>query len=131
MMSDPIADMLTRLRNACRAGRETVAVPGSSIKRELAQLLKREGFLSDVAEEKEGARSTLNLRLKYAGEHEPVIQGLTRVSRPGCRRYASSDAMPRVRSGQGMAILTTSSGLMTDREARRKRVGGEVICYVW
>lgn len=131
MTSDPIADMLTRLRNGARANREVVNVPASRMKRDLARVLQREGFLTAVDETAEGVRRTLHLRLKYAGEGEPVLQGLKRVSRPGCRRYTGTERMPRVRSGIGMAVLTTSAGLMTDREARRKGIGGEVICQVW
>ena len=131
MIQDPIADMLTRLRNGVRARRLAVDVPSSRMKRELANLLKREGFVGDVAETQEGIRRTLRIHLKYTASQEPVLQGLRRVSRPGCRRYAASDAIPRVRSGIGMAILTTSTGLVTDREARRKGIGGEVICQVW
>jgi small subunit ribosomal protein S8 len=131
MTSDPIADMLTRLRNGAKANREVVNVPASRMKRDLARVLQREGFLTAVDETAEGVRRMLHLRLKYAGEGEPVLQGLKRISRPGCRRYAGSDHLPRVRSGIGMAVLTTSAGLMTDREARRKGIGGEVICQVW
>ena len=131
MIQDPIADMLTRLRNGVRARRPFVEVPSSRMKRDLANLLKREGFVSDVAESQEGIRRTLRVHLKYTASQEPVLQGLRRVSRPGCRRYAASDAIPRVRSGIGMAVLTTSAGLLTDREARRKGMGGEIICQVW
>lgn len=131
MTTDPIADMLTRLRNAAKAGIETVEAPSSKLKTQLAHILRREGFLADVAEEAEGVRRTLKMRLKYAADKSPVLRGVRRVSRPGCRRYSASDAMPRVRSGTGMAIITTSRGLMTDREARQKKLGGEVICHVW
>lgn len=131
MIQDPIADMLTRLRNGSSARKLVVEVPASRMKRDLAHLLKREGFVSDVSESQEGIRRTLRVHLKYTATQEPVLQGLCRVSRPGCRRYAASDAIPRVRNGVGMAVLTTSAGLLTDREARRKGIGGEVICHVW
>ena len=130
MNSDPIADMLTRLRNAGRAGHPTAEVPHSRLKGELARVLKREGFIRDYTTEPQGARRVLKLHLKYAAG-EPVIQGLRRISTPGCRRYVRADRLPRVRSGIGMAILTTSAGLMTEREARRRKVGGEVICHIW
>jgi small subunit ribosomal protein S8 len=130
MNSDPIADMLTRLRNAGRAGHPTTEVPHSRLKGELARVLKREGFLLDYTTEPHGVRRTLRLHLKYAGG-APVIQGLRRVSKPGCRRYVGADRLPRVRSGVGMAILTTSAGVMTEREARRRNIGGEVLCHIW
>lgn len=128
--SDPIADMLTRIRNAQRAGHETVSMPFSRLKGELAQVLKREGFISDYAVES-GNPKILNLNLKYTEEREPVIRGLKRESRPGLRQYVVADKVPRVLGGQGIAVLSTSSGILTDREARGKKVGGELLCSIW
>ncbi len=128
--SDPIADMLTRIRNAQNANHPTVAMPHSRLKGEIAQVLKREGFISDLSVEG-GTKKVLNLNLKYTEDHEPVIRGLERESRPGLRRYVAAAKVPRVLGGQGIAVLSTSSGIMTDREARSKNVGGEVLCVVW
>ncbi len=130
-LSDPIADMLTRIRNASAARKPEVVMPSSRIKVGIAEILQREGFVSEVAIDGEGAGRTLRMKLKYTPDEKPVIQGLQRISRPGCRAYAGSDRVPRVRNGIGVAILTTSNGLMTGREARRARVGGEVLCHVW
>ncbi len=128
--SDPIADMLTRIRNAQKAGRETVEMPYSRLKGEIAQVLKREGFILDYAVE-DGTRKSLKLNLKYTEEHEPVIRGLKRESRPGLRQYVVAAKVPRVLGGQGIAVLSTSSGVLTDSEARGRNVGGEVLCSVW
>jgi len=130
-MSDPIADMLTRIRNACRAGHETVDIPHSRLKAEIARVLKKEGFIREYTTEGRGAKKTLRLYLKYDESGEPVIRGLKRVSRPGLRQYAGVDSLPRVMSGLGVAILSTSAGVMTEREARKRRVGGEILCEVW
>ncbi len=129
--SDPIADMLTRIRNGSAARQPEVRMPYSRMKREIARLLEREGFIAGFGVEGEGAKRALQVRLKYTADEQPVIQGLRRVSRPGRRDYVGADRVPRVLHGIGVAILTTSSGLMTDREARRARVGGEVLCQVW
>ncbi len=129
--SDPIAEMLTRIRNAQAARRPTVEVAHSRLKSELARVLKKEGFIADYTSEALGARKLLRLYLKYGPDEAPIIRGLRRVSRPGRRSYVGADKVPRVLNGIGMAILTTSSGLMTDRQARRARLGGEVICHVW
>jgi small subunit ribosomal protein S8 len=131
MHSDPISDMLTRIRNALHAGRKRVEIPHSRLKAEIAGLLKREGYLEDVVVGGEGVRKSLELVLKYQAGKVPCIRGIRRVSTPGLRRYASTREMPRVLGGLGIAILSTSQGLMTDREARRRKVGGEVLCYVW
>ncbi|HNQ72604.1 MAG TPA: 30S ribosomal protein S8 [Verrucomicrobiota bacterium] len=128
-MIDPIADMLTRIRNASRALLPTVQIPHSKLKESLAHLLKAEGYISEVAVESTG-RKTLKLRLKYEGK-KPVIEGLRRVSRPGLRNYVGADEMPRVRGGLGVAVLSTSEGVMTGQQARKKNIGGEVLCYVW
>lgn len=128
--SDPIADMLTRVRNAHKAQHETVSMPFSRLKGEVAQVLKREGFIVDYSTEN-GTPKLLTLVLKYTAEHESVIRGLKRESRPGLRRYVEAAKVPRVLGGQGIAILSTSSGILTDREARGQHVGGEVLCTVW
>ncbi len=134
-LNDPLADLLTRIRNGLHARLDAVDVPYSRMKEKLCRVLVREGFLAGVAVEGDPPRRLLRVGLKYdrpAGpDRQPVIRGLRRVSKPGCRRYVAEDALRRVRSGTGVAILTTSQGLMTDREARRRRVGGEVICHVW
>jgi small subunit ribosomal protein S8 len=132
-MSDPISDMLTRLRNANRLGKEVVIMPSSNLKKALADALRREGFIEDVAESlAEEGRPHRNLRvtLKYGPDGERVMQFLDRVSRPGRRVYAGSDTLPRVLNGMGCAILSTSRGVLSDRECRRERVGGEVLCRV-
>ena len=128
--SDPIADMLTRVRNAQKAEHKLVEMPFSRLKGEIAQVLKREGFISDFAVES-GNPDILKLSLKYTEEREPVIRGLKRESRPGLRRYVVAAKVPRVLGGQGVAILSTSSGILTDKEARGQHVGGEVLCSVW
>jgi small subunit ribosomal protein S8 len=133
MMTDPIADMLTRIRNANTAMHDTVKMPGSKLKCALAQLLEREGYISGFstheAEERPG--SEIEIKMKYTAERARAISGIRRVSTPGLRVYARADGLPRVLGGLGVAVLSTSTGLMTDREARRKHVGGEVLCYVW
>jgi small subunit ribosomal protein S8 len=134
-LNDPVADMLNRIRNAGNAHLKTVDAPYSKLKDELCRVLKREGLIREYAVEGDGVRKALRIQLKYdraegAGRIH-VIRGLRRISTPGCRRYAAADKLPRVRSGTGMAILTTSRGLMTDREARKQSIGGEVLCHVW
>ncbi|QQE78519.1 30S ribosomal protein S8 [Alicyclobacillus sp. SO9] len=131
VMTDPIADMLTRIRNANSVGHDKVEVPGSNIKKAIADILKKEGFVRDaefISDEKQGV---IRLFLKYGKNQEKVITGLKRISKPGRRVYASHDNVPRVLGGLGIAVLSTSSGIMTDKEARKARVGGEVLCYVW
>lgn len=128
-MNDPISDMLTRIRNSSRALLPTVQVPHSKIKESIAGILKREGYIADFAVERKAPR-TITLKLKYQGK-KSVIEGLRRVSSPGLRRYVGAVEIPRVRGGLGVAVLSTSEGLMTDTQARQKRVGGELICYVW
>ncbi|MBX5435844.1 MAG: 30S ribosomal protein S8 [Alicyclobacillaceae bacterium] len=130
-MTDPIADMLTRIRNANQVGHEKVEIPGSNIKRAIAEILKREGFVRDaefIADDKQGV---IRLFLKYGKNQERVITGLKRISKPGRRVYASHDNIPRVLGGLGIAILSTSKGILTDKEARKLHVGGEVLCYIW
>ncbi len=131
MHSDPISDMLTRIRNALHAGRRRVVIPHSRLKAEIARILQGEGYLEEVAEGGDGVRKTLELVLKYERGKVPCIRGLRRMSTPGLRRYAGKGEIPRVLGGLGIVILSTSQGLMTDREARRRKVGGEVLCYVW
>jgi len=128
---DPIADLLNRIRNAGMAGQDLAQVPHSALKSEMARILKREGFIKDFVTEGHGGKKTLKLYLKYDADRKPVIQGLRRISKAGVRRYASVPELPRVLGGMGIAILSTSAGLMTDGEARKKNVGGEVLCYVW
>ena len=131
VLTDPIADMLTRIRNANMAEKKVVQMPHSKMKSEVARLLKSEGFIKDYTMENEEGKSMLNLFLKYTVEREPIIQGLRRISKPSCRKYVAATEVPRVLGGIGVAILSTSSGVMTDNEARKQKVGGEVLCYIW
>jgi small subunit ribosomal protein S8 len=132
-MTDPIADMLTRIRNANSAQFETVSMPGSKLKEALAAILEREGYIAgySTAKRPDGPGSTLEITLKYAPDRSRTIAGIKRVSKPGLRIYARADRIPRVLGGIGVAVVSTSQGLMTDREARSRRLGGEVLCYVW
>jgi small subunit ribosomal protein S8 len=131
-MTDPIADMLTRIRNANTAMHDTVRMPSSKLKESLATVLEKEGYIAgyDVAPADQGPGRVLEITLKYM-DRKRTIAGLKRVSKPGLRIYAQADRMPRVLGGMGVAVLSTSHGLMTDIEARKRRVGGEVLCYVW
>lgn len=131
VMSDPIADMLTRIRNANTVRHETVEIPASKIKREIAEILKQEGFVRDAEYVEDNKQGIIRLFLKYGQNNERVITGLRRISKPGLRVYAKSGELPRVLGGLGIAIISTSKGLMTDKAARQARSGGEVICYVW
>ena len=130
-MTDPIADMLTRIRNAQRLGHESVVLPASNLKRRIAEVLVAEGYVKSVDHEDDGKQGVLTVGLKYSGGRDPVIREITRVSKPGRRVYVACGDIPRVRNGLGVAILSTSSGLLDDREARRRRVGGELLCTVW
>ena len=130
-MTDPIADMLTRIRNACQANHRKVDVPASNLKREIARILKEQHFIQAYAYVEDEKQGILRLYLKYDKDEESVIRGIERISRPGLRQYAKKKEIPKVLSGLGMAILSTSRGVMTDREARSAGVGGEVICHVW
>lgn len=130
-VSDPIADMLTRIRNASRAGQDVVEMPHSVLKSEIARVLKKEGFVADFVTEGHGGKKNLRVFLRYDAQREPVIRGLRRISSGGLRRYVGVKAIPRVVGGMGVAILSTSRGILTDREARTAKVGGEVLCYVW
>ena len=130
VMTDPIADMLTRIRNANQERHETVSIPGSKIKVQIAEILKNEGLVKGYTVEEDGVKKNIVITLKYKG-NERVITGLKRISKPGLRIYAKVDEVPKVLNGLGIAILSTSQGIMTDKEARAKRVGGEVLAYVW
>jgi len=130
-MTDPVADMLTRIRNATMRRHESVLVPASKLKGEIAKLLQEEGFIRQYKLVTEGLRPALKLDLKYLNEEDSVIAGLSRVSSPGRRVYVGADRVPRVKEGYGIAILSTNRGVMTDKQSRRAKVGGEVLCYVW
>jgi small subunit ribosomal protein S8 len=132
-MTDPIADMLTRIRNANSAMFDSVSMPGSKVKVNLAKILEREGYIDGfdvrVVDGKPG--TTLDIKLKYSLDRKRTIMGIKRISKPGLRIYKKSDQMPKVLGGVGVAVVSTSQGLMTDREARKNKLGGEVLCYVW
>ena len=130
-MTDPIADMLTRLRNANHARHESVSMPCSKLKAAIAKILVEEGYIASIDVEDAKVGQTLVLTLKYGSHREAAIEGLQRVSKPGLRVYAKSTNLPKVRGGLGVAILSTSSGLLTDRQAAEKGVGGEVLAYIW
>jgi len=132
-MTDPIADMLTRIRNANIAMHDEVHMPSSKLKVALAEVLKTEGYITsfEAAENTDGPGSTLTINMKYSPERLRVINGLKRVSKPGLRVYTKTDQIPRVLGGLGVAVLSTSKGLLTDRAARKAKIGGEVLCYVW
>jgi small subunit ribosomal protein S8 len=131
-ITDPIADMLTRIRNANRANHDHVLVPASKVKQEILRILKDEGFIADFkVTPAEGRQGTIRVNLRYGPRKEPVLMGIQRVSKSGLRVYAKRRAVPRVQAGLGVAILTTSKGIMTDKQARAAGVGGEVICYAW
>ncbi|CUP04174.1 MAG: 30S ribosomal protein S8 [Catenibacterium mitsuokai] len=128
--TDPIADMLTRIRNANQQKHETVSIPYSNLKNDLANILKDEGFVTDFVVNEEGNHKNIVITLKYKG-NERVITGLKRVSKPGLRQYAKVNEIPKVLNGLGIVVLSTSQGLMTDKEARAKNIGGEVLAYIW
>ncbi len=130
-MSDPLADMFTRIRNSATARHEWVRVPTSNVKRAVAGVLRAEGFIAAVEEEEKGPRSYLRLRITYGEDRKAVLGGIRRVSKPGLRVYVNRREVPRVLGGLGIAILSTSQGVMSDREAWRRKIGGEVLCYVW
>ncbi len=130
-MTDPIADLLTRIRNANTRGMDTVEIPASRLKGEIVRVLKEEKFIRDYAVLEDGPQGTIRVYLRYGPEKARIIQGLQRVSRPGRRAYTRRDELPRPRGGLGVAIISTSRGVMTDRQARKSNTGGEVLCYVW
>ncbi|MGF0105123.1 30S ribosomal protein S8 [Ligilactobacillus ruminis] len=130
-MTDPIADFLTRIRNANMVKHESVEVPASKMKRDIAEILKNEGFIRDVEYIDDDKQGIIRVFLKYGKNNERIISGLRRISKPGLRSYVKADAVPKVLNGLGIAILSTSEGVMTDKDARAKKIGGEVIAYVW
>ena len=130
-MSDPIADMLTRIRNANMVRHEKLEVPASNMKKEIAEILKREGFVREVEFVKDSKQGIIRIFLKYGQNNERVITGLKRISKPGLRVYAKTNEVPKVLNGLGIALVSTSHGVLTDKEARAKQVGGEVVAYVW
>ena len=130
-VSDPIADMLTRVRNASRARHTEVIVPASRTKREIARILKEEGFIADVREERAGPAQMLRIELKYVDGKVPVVSGLKRISKPGLRVYAQKTDIPRVLGGLGVVIVSTSKGIMTGSQAKQAQLGGEILAYVW
>ncbi|MCX8071388.1 MAG: 30S ribosomal protein S8 [Candidatus Binatia bacterium] len=130
-MTDPIADMLTRIRNACQARKESVEVPWSKLKETILDILRREGFIDGYVTVEQDGKPWLQVTLRYDAENRPVINGLKRVSKPGLRVYVTVDEIPLVRRGLGISILSTSCGVLTDREARQRHVGGELLCSVW
>ena len=130
-MTDPIADMLTRVRNALAANKETVEVPSSNMKKAIADILLKEGYVSNVELKEDGYNGKLVITLKYVGKKKPVINSLKRVSRPGLRVYSDVETMPKVMDGLGIAILSTNKGILTDKQAKAANVGGEVLCYIW
>jgi small subunit ribosomal protein S8 len=131
VMTDPIADMLTRIRNANQMKHVSVLVPASKIKLEILNVIKNEGYIEDVEFVEDGKQGEIKVTLKYTDKKERVIKGITRISKPGLRVYAKSTEMPKVLNGLGVAVVSTSNGVMTDREARQKNLGGEVIAYIW
>ncbi len=131
MMTDPIADMLTRVRNAAAVGHKTVVLPSSKMKESLAEILVSEGYIDRYEVKEAGAGKQLTLVMRYGDRRNPAITGLTRVSKPGHRIYRGASEIPRVQGGLGVAVVSTSQGLLPDREARRRRLGGEIVCEVW
>jgi small subunit ribosomal protein S8 len=131
MMTDPIADMLTRIRNATQAGKAEVSLPSSKLKEQVAGILASEGFIDGFETSQDGVRRGLKLRLKYGAGRTPVINGIQRVSKPGRRVYLGAGDLPRSHGGLGVLVISTSQGLLPDREARRRSLGGEVMCEVW
>ena len=131
VLTDPIADFLTRIRNANMAKHDSVEIPASNIKKSLTEILKQEGFIRDYEVTEDGKQGVIKITLKYGPNGERVISGLKRISKPGLRNYVSADNLPKVLNGLGIAIVSTSAGILTDKEAREKNVGGEVIDYVW
>ena len=131
VMTDPIADLLTRIRNANQMKHAIVEIPASKLKVEILNVLKSEGYITDFSVAKAGVQGTIKITLKYLANSERAVRGLKRISKPGLRVYAKTDEMPRVLNGLGIAIVSTSQGIMTDREARKLKVGGEVIAYIW
>ena len=130
-VSDPIADMLTRIRNANIVRHDTLEIPGSNMKKEIAAILKSEGFVKNVEYIEDDKQGMIRVFMKYSNENERVITGLKRISKPGLRVYAKREELPRVLNGLGIALISTSEGVLTDKEARKRNLGGEVLAYVW
>ena len=130
-MTDPIADMLTRLRNANNVFHESVEIPGSKVKTAIAEVLKEEGFINDYTFNEDGKQGVISVSLKYGPNREKVNSGIKRISKPGLRQYAKHNELPRVLGGLGIAIISTSKGIMSDKQARKAGLGGEVVAYVW
>lgn len=130
-MTDPIADMLTRVRNANMVRHEKLELPASNIKKEIAEILKREGFVKSVEYIEDDKQGVIRMFLKYGANNERVITGLKRISKPGLRVYAKADELPKVLNGLGIALVSTSEGVLTDKEARQRNIGGEVLAYIW
>jgi len=130
-MSDPLADMLTRIRNGLKAKFDTVEMPSSNTKTNIAKVLKEEGYITAFSVKEGGPQGTLSIELKYGADNTPVISGIKRVSKPGLRKYTGVDGIPKVLNGLGIAILSSSKGVITDRTARASNVGGEILCEVW
>ena len=130
-VTDPVADMLTRIRNAQIAKHDTVEVPASNMKKAIAEILLTEGFIKGCEYIEEGVQGTLKIKLKYGPNNEKVIRGLKKISKPGLRVYARHDQIPKVLNGLGIAIISTSKGLLTDKQARKEAIGGEVLAYIW
>ncbi len=131
MVTDPIADLLVRIQNASMRGYESLVIPASRLKAEVLRILKAEGFIADYERTEAGGHPALLVRLRYVGEGQPIITGMRRISKPGRRVYVGRRAIPQVRGGMGVAILSTAKGVMTDQESRRAGLGGEVLCHVW
>ncbi len=131
VMTDPIADMLTRIRNANQMRHETVDVPASKLKKEILEVLKQEGYIAGYKVIKKDVQDNLRVTLRYMDNNERVVKGLKRISKPGLRVYAKNSEIPKVLNGLGIAVISTSRGIMTDREARKQKVGGEILAYVW
>ena len=131
VMTDPIADLLTRIRNANSVKHEVVEVPSSNVKKEITNILLKEGYVKEVEEYNDGIVPMLRISLKYGSNKEKVITGIKRISKPGLRVYCKKDEIPKVLNGLGVAVISTSKGIMVDREARKQGLGGEVICYIW
>ena len=130
-MTDPVADMLTRIRNANVAGHEFVEIPASKIKKNIAEILTKEGYIKGFEMIEDGVQGSIKVQMKYGADKARVISGIKRISKPGLKVYVKADEVPRVLGGLGIAIISTSNGLITDKEARKLGVGGEVVCYVW
>ena len=131
VMNDPIADMLTRIRNAQVAKHDSIVLPASNAKKAIAKILLSEGYVKSVDFVDDGPQGSIKIALKYVGGKQPVIAGLKKISKPGLRVYAKSEELPKVLGGLGIAIISTSKGLMTDKEARKQMIGGEVLAYIW